>query len=224
MRKVIGFVVGLILLLPVNIAQSEEVRLDGAIDAHTTELLSRLKRGDTLVVNSPGGNGLLALVLARRVQDLELNVRIDGRCMSACADFLLPAAKQILLGHGAVVGLHGSFISDAHILDENFPQQRHPCVELGEEWQSELWAKAGVRATGWKETTRRLQVMRVEPPMNNACGKVIYRHRFWYPTSKQLQALFGRKFIGALCADDAVCVNSRIRAQFTTGTAQHGKE
>ncbi len=83
------------------------LRLSGKIDKKTPLQLSvLLDRQDGLMeVNSGGGDAVAAMEIAEMLHERRIEIRLDGLCMSACANYLLPAARK-LSGSG-LVGFHG---------------------------------------------------------------------------------------------------------------------
>ncbi len=87
------------------------IRLEGRIDASTPEALANRIRETpetkTLEINSFGGDATAAMRIAQILENSQLSLRIAGFCMSACANYLLPAAREVILVN-AVIGFHGS--------------------------------------------------------------------------------------------------------------------
>jgi hypothetical protein len=61
-----------------------------------------------LVVSSSGGDIGAALKFGWWIREHQLDVEVKGACLSACANYLLPAGKRKIIGAGAVVAWHGS--------------------------------------------------------------------------------------------------------------------
>ena len=70
------------------------------------------RRPRWIVVSSPGGDVVAALRLAEFMHQRGLSIYVDGICASSCANYLFPAAKEKVLGAGALVGWHGSPASE----------------------------------------------------------------------------------------------------------------
>ena len=87
------------------------IRLEGRIDASTPEALIRRIRETPEIkfieVNSFGGDAVAAMRVAHILETSQLSLRIAGFCMSACANYLLPAAREVSLIN-ATIGFHGS--------------------------------------------------------------------------------------------------------------------
>lgn len=60
----------------------------------------------TLYVDLVGGDVAAALTIAEALDKFGVEVVVDGRCFSACADYLLPAAKKVRILAGSLVGIH----------------------------------------------------------------------------------------------------------------------
>ena len=65
-------------------------------------------RVDQLILNSGGGDELAALKLAKEISNHNIDVIVDGACISACAHFILPAARKVYIVEGSIIGFHGN--------------------------------------------------------------------------------------------------------------------
>jgi hypothetical protein len=61
----------------------------------------------TLVITSSGGNVDFAVLAGMVTNDMDLGVRVVGWCASSCANYVLPAARRILVDQHSVVFVHG---------------------------------------------------------------------------------------------------------------------
>lgn len=90
---------------------NDTIRLEGRIDASTPDALARRMHEtngiSTLEINSFGGDAVAAMRIARLLETSGLSLRVAGFCMSACANYLLPAAREVRLVN-ATIGFHGS--------------------------------------------------------------------------------------------------------------------
>lgn len=71
--------------------------------------LDAVKDGEIseLRITSGGGKAWETLQIARRMRG-RINLLVDGLCASSCANYLLPAAKQVRVEPHSYVLLHGS--------------------------------------------------------------------------------------------------------------------
>lgn len=61
---------------------------------------------DKIYINSGGGDETATLALAREIARREIDLVVDGACISACAHLLLPAAKRVYIYEDSVIGFH----------------------------------------------------------------------------------------------------------------------
>ncbi|RUO70077.1 hypothetical protein [Pseudidiomarina salinarum] len=61
-----------------------------------------------LYIESPGGLVSQGIALARLVMDQGLDVYVGPLCASSCANYILPAGKQVYLQPDSILGWHGS--------------------------------------------------------------------------------------------------------------------
>lgn len=90
---------------------NSEVRLAGRIDDGSTanairEL--RASRQPVLVLSSSGGEEIAALGLGEFVRDNQIEVRVEGVCLSACAQYVMLASPQVSITAGSLVAFHTS--------------------------------------------------------------------------------------------------------------------
>ncbi|MDE1465792.1 hypothetical protein [Spartinivicinus poritis] len=71
-------------------------------------------------IKSKGGNVSLGLDLAEWIYKNRLNVKVVDYCFSSCANYILPAGKQLVLEKTAIFGYHGSANSKDNDIDKNF--------------------------------------------------------------------------------------------------------
>lgn len=70
--------------------------------------LQRPPKLKQLIINSGGGDELAALKLAKEISKQNIDVVVDGACISACAHILLPAARKVFIVEDSVIGFHGN--------------------------------------------------------------------------------------------------------------------
>lgn len=62
-----------------------------------------------LVIRSGGGDVAAAIELAEWVHARGLDITVEDRCLSACANYVFPAARRKEIRAGAVVAWHGNY-------------------------------------------------------------------------------------------------------------------
>ena len=80
------------------------------IDSHPVEAIEMTSRG---------GAGLHAVRLANAIIDNSIQVTLKELCMSACANYILPAGKPTVIKPKTILGWHGraAFMSCADLAD-----------------------------------------------------------------------------------------------------------
>ena len=89
--------------------ESMELVLTGTIDAGMAQAVKDLSGRypiRAVVVDSYGGNIDSAMDIAAILRAKKLDLIVDGRCLSACANYLFPAAARKTVLPGSVVGIH----------------------------------------------------------------------------------------------------------------------
>ena len=67
-----------------------------------------------VVISSEGGRVDAAIKLARWLYESRAAIVIDGPCLSSCANYLVPVARQLYLTRRAVIAMHGSVPRGKH--------------------------------------------------------------------------------------------------------------
>jgi hypothetical protein len=67
-----------------------------------------------LLIDSIGGDVAAAIDLADWVHARQLDIAVTGVCLSSCANYVFPAARQKEIRPGAVVAWHGNYHHLAH--------------------------------------------------------------------------------------------------------------
>lgn len=190
----------------------DSVFVRGDIDqGFVSSLDSQAEPGGRVRVSSGGGSADSALLAARILSDRQINLTVDSYCVSACAEFLIPAAASVSLGRSAVIAFHGNDIAYAEIArrlrePSSCSSQRLP--EL-----LSYYARHRMRVTFSNDVERRIgrHSERFEQAERD-CAKVVSRTEatYWYPTSTQLRALWGLEIHNDICADNERCILEKI--------------
>ncbi|MGV1720380.1 hypothetical protein [Vibrio furnissii] len=62
---------------------------------------------DKIRITSPGGDVPSGIELGYFVKENNLDVEVDKLCFSACANYVIPAAKTVVIKDGSLIGWHG---------------------------------------------------------------------------------------------------------------------
>jgi hypothetical protein len=139
-----------------------------------------------LVIDSPGGPSGVAMDIAERLSGLrDLTIRVDGECVSSCANYFLPLGRRLLVGRQAIIMVHGGM--DPAQVAKVAPNQKAAIQALADKqlafarrheippgWLLYRTAQAPTRVDGldgayrW-QTTPEAQLYLVEALMLRAC-------------------------------------------------------
>jgi hypothetical protein len=114
--------------------EGDAILFDGRIDGPSVREFQRLLTGPSvrrLVIRSQGGLVGAALDMAEAVHARGLDVEVDQACLSSCANYIFPAARNKVLSGPAAVGWHGNI---THVV---YRQQRGE-----EQWPAQQMAQA----------------------------------------------------------------------------------
>ncbi|HEX8534079.1 MAG TPA: hypothetical protein VF662_07920 [Allosphingosinicella sp.] len=202
------------------------VKLSGTIDwEKSDEIVAQLRRGaNQLTVSSYGGNERAAMAIGRIVVQRQVEVRVEGACMSACAQYiLLPASPRAIIEHGSVVGFHGSALALSGWSRRYFA--------AGEPYRTIFRSSQPISAEADKLISnarhkalligsfKALAPVCVEalPTLRDHSPRVRTTYQFWIPSRAQLDRA-GIKFSGYWPADAAEAARL-ARQHFKTGTS-----
>ncbi|MDN3699928.1 hypothetical protein QWY96_01515 [Vibrio artabrorum] len=85
---------------------------DGPISGNSVLEALRVVRNsgveiEKLRITSPGGDVPSGIELGYFIKENNLNVEVDKLCFSACANYVIPAAKTVIIKEGSLIGWHG---------------------------------------------------------------------------------------------------------------------
>lgn len=188
-------------------------RVSGGVDqAFVSRLDSVSKSRSKIKISSGGGEASAGWQAGAIVAQRDLELVIDGACLSACAEFLLPAAKSIEVDSQTLIGLHGNDFIFAALASEFFPSRTFVDPQRIA-WLRTQYQRQGLSQDFYKETMARLGIRYVSEAESTPYPQVeIYSvYSMWFPTSEQLRSLWGLEVRGTLCADDRNCWERRLR-------------
>jgi hypothetical protein len=83
--------------------------LTGRIDDKMVSGVSKnIHRVHSIIITSQGGDASSAMDLARMIYDNKIYVRVEKYCLSACAQYIIPAASVVEFVGKPVLGVHQS--------------------------------------------------------------------------------------------------------------------
>ena len=175
---------------------------------------------DTLIIYSQGGNTDAAYKTAQIIINKKYSIKVAEICLSACAEYLLPAATEIELIREPLIGYHRNPILLRYLADKNGVRNLEHCKMNRDKKLLKLLSDTGKTTAAWKETVKRLNLMSYRPIYRDKqCPQSVreFENKFWFPNSEQLETIFGLKVSGKLCADDPACYNRKIPHYFAKG-------
>lgn len=91
--------------------------VDGNISKNDDKILSKIIENNlipiwTISINSGGGDIETAINIGHIIYDKGINIEVRRLCLSSCANYLFPAAKNKIINYGSIIGFHGSPNSD----------------------------------------------------------------------------------------------------------------
>ncbi|MEI6897715.1 MAG: hypothetical protein V5786_09575 [Psychromonas sp.] len=91
-----------------------------------------------LIIKSRGGDPYAGMMMGRFIRDKKMRLRVRGYCLSACANYLFPAATVKYIENNAIVGFHQS-LSGIVIEGKTIPIDE--VLPLWDKIFSDMWDK-----------------------------------------------------------------------------------
>ena len=94
--------------------ETGQLSLIGQISPNTSDLLRDSAEPNLLakdlMVDSMGGDADASFAISKMMKKRNLNIIVDGRCLSACAQILFVSAKKKTVLKDSIIGVHEPFI------------------------------------------------------------------------------------------------------------------
>ena len=99
----------------------------------------------TVIVSSFGGHTNIGRAIGRIIGSRPRTVIIEGKCLSSCGNYFIPAASKVVLKPGAFIGLHGTM--DPYTIKKHGSNEAEFKDEFADE--AKFAAEFGI-ARGWR--------------------------------------------------------------------------
>lgn len=182
-------------------------------DSAVTEISSKSEKYGRLTIGSPGGETRAALQISNIIEERHLSVTVVELCLSACAEYILPAAREITLENNPLIGFHWNPIMLEELLHQNANKDLEYCTRIGADDLRKLLNRRQKPSDAWRETLQRIKLREYKVDYKDGECPWSYRdfeNKFWFPKSSQLNDIFGLEFNGSLCADDPSCYLEKL--------------
>ncbi len=77
----------------------------------------------TLRITSSGGDIGVGIEFGHFIKNNDMDVIVSQLCFSTCANYILPAAKSVVIGKDALIGWHGGANQSDEMWDQSVPSQ-----------------------------------------------------------------------------------------------------
>ncbi len=189
--------------------------ISGPVDQDMFDPVARaMSEGKTMRFASPGGSVASGLAISRIIAPRDIDIEIEGICLSACASLIMPSADHVTFINNPVIAFHGG---GAHrrIFVEQFGSDLD-CYQTIDTRKRDMYATAG-RNTDFVDLLIDVHgyenVRFVDEGDDCPWIEFDLEVDMWFPTSAELRTLMGLDFTGTVCADDADCIRAQIRRQ-----------
>lgn len=122
------------------------VRYVGKINDMNVERLFNVVKGKTvteLIVSSSGGEINAGMRMGEWVFDNQLDVVVEGVCMSSCANYIFTAGKKKTIKENSIVAWHGNILQESGMFDDDI---KAATIEAYEELPEQTKAQIDLNA------------------------------------------------------------------------------
>lgn len=220
-RWILGLLTCLASLCACADAQSTEKIVDGVayLDTDTNrDAFSFLKANadkiHTLSITSSGGNPLYAAGVAALVRSNDWNLIIRGKCMSACAEYIMISSQNVRMENEPIIGYHGNIHIRNEIKQKENQTEPEDCPATHTfKIADALYQANNLSHEFWMKQRDLLGIEKSNIKFEYGCTYVYLKrkHKWWFPESEQIKSTLKLKFSGAICNDSTECIEKRIR-------------
>lgn len=105
---------------------ADTMNISGRIDHDFVEELKRASSSiEAVKINSQGGSTEAAMEMGKIIRDRNYKLIISKYCLSACAQWILPAARNVQIETGALVAMHQTATWSSNLLEKIDPKLVH---------------------------------------------------------------------------------------------------
>ena len=102
---------------------------DGVITGEAVLRAMRISRNNEkpitkLIITSPGGDLAAAIEFGYFIREHNLDVDVRKLCFSACANYILPAARKVVIKRESLVGWHGGAMQEDDLWRPSVPNEQ----------------------------------------------------------------------------------------------------
>lgn len=190
------------------------------IDQNFVDNLRSSDVSEIFDVNSGGGDPVYGEKASKYIIDKQMSIRLGRFCLSACAEYILPSAKTIIVAPETLIGFHQNpAMIRSFAVQSGYDEK--PICHYGDEvgYINALHRKNSNGEYPWETVLRKIVLIRTKFSESHTCVEVGFKfqHEMWFPTSEQIRDLFGVEFKGSICADNPDCIQIAVNTIFTAG-------
>lgn len=103
-----------------------EISYIGETNQKLVDCLSKYKKNKRVIlkITSPGGNTETAISAAEIIEKHKWSVEVLGFCLSSCGNYIIPAARKLIVKPYSIIALHGSNPPSSQQLRDAFKKVR----------------------------------------------------------------------------------------------------
>lgn len=191
-------------------------RYEGPIGRDLTSLIESMPcKNGVLELDSIGGLETDAIIAANAIAERSVVIEVNRYCVSACVDFILPAATAVKFINQPIVAVHGNPAAMQFLMTHYSPPGIENCRFAEYQSFADLYRRRGANLQFFHNQLAKLGVraFEVSPPLGeDACPhhNIVFEVDYWLPSAAELRSGMQIEVDGETCAPDA-CQRQELR-------------
>ncbi len=136
-----------------------------------------------IIIRSSGGNEIIGAKIGEIISTNNIRVIVDGYCMSACAQYILPAASHVEITPGSFVALHVSISAIPDITSRSIGQMGSESIEYIRDYYSRNGFSKRILTDSLVATSPHCLIF----DTSGAQGRMMSNYAFWVPPTSYLR-------------------------------------
>lgn len=176
---------------------------------------------DDLILISGGGQSDIALNSAKVLNAMGTQIYLPSLCASACSEFFLYAPNTPKTTANTMIGYHWDTFAQRDAWANASKRAEPYCFDKHYDEAKMFYERYDVPFDGWKRTFEKLGQIETQFKVFEEiqCSAVKFQTEIelWFPSSHQLETIFGFKTSGPICADSEECARNHIYKRYPKG-------
>ena len=191
------------------------------IDEKLHDIFRHIPRNSNVKLSSPGG-WPIGMNIGSIIDHNNIIIEISDFCISGCAEYLLPAGKQIRFTGNPIIAVHGNPKIWREVALIHKPEVNDLCPNTVFEAYEKFADEFNINNNFWTDQIDTLGIEKVSfSILPSGCPKISikYTNEYWLLSSNQIKYYFDVETTGKVCADDLKYCSKVVSQRWKAGTA-----